>query len=230
MFFYPLQKLVFCRINSYGPSFYHYLNDFLLLFLCGHGIGFPGFSRAHVISILCLLLTFFASNWLKSLSNLPSVFYQKGFIITFSLLLSWTNHFSSTLGNYFSLSCLGVLGFLLLVIRGFGIFFSLFSLSQSFVLFHSLDHTFNKNGLLLIYLIVIHRSGISYFSSWSVYYILLPLFPLVRFLIFIIFLGVFPLDSIRIFTHIGDIFSFFAYMAVLESAAGRRTRHVRCIR
>jgi len=62
MFFYPLQKLVFCRINSYGSSFCHYFNDFLLLFPCGHGIGFLGFSRAHVISILCLLLKFFASN------------------------------------------------------------------------------------------------------------------------------------------------------------------------
>lgn len=111
MFFYPLKKLVFCWINSYGSSFYHHFNDFLLLFLCGHGIGFPGFSRAHVLSILCLLMTFFASNWLKTLSN-PPVFYQKGFImiLLFSFLLLNESLFLHS-GKLFLVFLLGVLGF-----------------------------------------------------------------------------------------------------------------------
>jgi len=58
----PFEEVSFCRINSYWFSFCHHFNDFLLLFPCGHGIGFPGFSRAHVLFVLCLLLTFFASN------------------------------------------------------------------------------------------------------------------------------------------------------------------------
>jgi len=191
MFFYPLKKLVFCWINSYGSSFYHHFNDFLLLFLCGHGIGFPGFSRAHVLSILCLLMTFFASNWLKNLSN-PPVFYQKGFITTFffpPLERITFPPLRETISRFLARGSRFLLSFSLLgALESF-----FFSLPQSFissVLFRSLDHIFNKKGLLLIYPIAIHHSGISFFLVKRLSY------PTAFFtsgpLIFIIILGVFP--------------------------------------
>lgn len=136
-------------------------------------------------------MTFFASNWLKNLSN-PPVFYQKGFITTFFFPLLNESLFLHS-RKLFLVFLLGVLGFFF-PFRYLGALESFFfSLPQSFissVLFRSLDHIFNKNGLLLIYPIAIHHSGISFFLVKRLSY------PTAFFtsgpLIFIIILGVFP--------------------------------------